>query len=376
MGPATSWARCAPPADRAAAAAGLRAAVEAEGRLLLADRLRADEGWDRLLGGVVLRREPSPALALGGDWDAYLASRSANFRQGLRRRERRLGRDHGLRFRLADDPDRLPADVETLFALHAARFGDRSSIGGPRTRAFHHDLSARALAGGWLRLWIAELDGRPAAAWYGFRLGGREWYYQAGWDPARARDGIGLVLLAHTVREAMRDGMREYRFLRGGEPFKARFGPRDDGLVTVGLAPGATGRAALSSARAALACTRSPVPAAPRAGSHRAPAGRERREAGRRARRLLPRRERGLAVAAGGQPRAPGPAGPPPPGTRLRAGDLHARRAGRARRANAGRHVRRRVPVRARRRAPGAAPAGRPRHRVRAHRTGWAATAR
>ena len=240
------------PADRGLAAAGLRAAVEAEGRLLLADRLRADEGWDRLLGGVVLRREPSPALALESDWDAYLASRSANFRQGLRRRERRLARAHGLRFRLTGDPDRLPADLGTLFALHAARFGERSSIAAPRTRAFHHDLAARALTGGWLRLWIAELDGRPAAAWYGFRVGGREWYYQAGWDPSRAHDGIGLVLLAHTVREAIRDGMQEYRFLRGDEPFKARFGPRDDGLVTVGLAPGAAGRAALSSARAAL----------------------------------------------------------------------------------------------------------------------------
>ena len=240
------------PADRGLAASGLRAAVEAERRLLLADRLRADEGWERLLGGVVLRREPSPALRLRGDWDAYLASRSANFRQTLRRRERRLARTGGLRFRLTRDPDRLRTDLETLFALHAARFGDRSSIRGPRTRAFHHDVAARALAGGWLRLWIADLDDRPAAAWYGFRLGGREWYYQAGWDPARARDGIGLVLLAHTVRDAMRDGMDEYRFLRGDEPFKARFGPRDDGLVTVGLAPSATGRAALSSARAAL----------------------------------------------------------------------------------------------------------------------------
>jgi CelD/BcsL family acetyltransferase involved in cellulose biosynthesis len=240
------------PADRGVAARGLRGAVEAEGALLLAERLRTDEGWAGLLGGVVLRQEPSPALPLSGGWDAYLASRSANFRQGLRRRERRLIRGHGLRYRLAEDPARLASDLDTLFALHAARFGPRSSVLGPRTRAFHHDLAARALAGGWLRLWLAELDGRPAAAWYGFRLGGREWYYQAGWDPAYAREAVGLVLLAHTVRAAMEDGMSEYRFLRGGEAFKARFGPRDDGLVTVGLAPGPMGRAALAGARATL----------------------------------------------------------------------------------------------------------------------------
>ena len=243
------------PAGRPLAARALSAAVDDEGRLLLAERLPVEDGWETLLEGVVLRREPSPALALGGDWDAYLASRSANFRQALRRRERRLARDHGLRFRLADDPARLVGDLEVLFALHAARFGTRSSVLGARTRAFHHDLAARALAGGWLRLWMLELDGRPAAAWYGFRTGGREWYYQAGWDPARARDGVGFVLLAHSVRAAMLDGMTEYRFLRGGEAFKARFGPRDDGLVTVGLARGAGGRALLAAARTVLTTT-------------------------------------------------------------------------------------------------------------------------
>jgi CelD/BcsL family acetyltransferase involved in cellulose biosynthesis len=239
-------------ADRTLAARALVRAVDAEGGVMLAERLPEDEGWDALLGGVVLRREPSPVLALHGDWEDYLASRSANFRQTLRRRERRLVRASGLRFRLAESPAQLGRDMDILFALHAARFGARSSILGDRTRAFHHDFAARALAAGWLRLWILELDGRPAAAWYGFRTSRREWYYQAGWDPAWARDGIGLVLLAHSVRAAMQDGMAEYRFLRGGEAFKARFGPREARLVTVGLATGAGGRALLAGARAIL----------------------------------------------------------------------------------------------------------------------------
>jgi CelD/BcsL family acetyltransferase involved in cellulose biosynthesis len=63
---------------------------------------------------------------------------------------------------------------------------------------------------------------------------------------------VGFVLLGHTVRAATQDGMTEYRFLRGGEAFKERFGPRDDGLVTVGLARGPAGRAVLAAARAAL----------------------------------------------------------------------------------------------------------------------------
>jgi CelD/BcsL family acetyltransferase involved in cellulose biosynthesis len=248
------------PADRSLAARALPAALQRERGVLLAERLPVEDGWPQLLNGVLLRREPNPVLPLTGDWDAYLASRSANFRQTVRRRERRLARAHTLRYRLADDPARLDADLDVLFDLHRRRFGARSSILGARTQAFHRDLAARALAGGWLRLWLLELDGRPAAAWYGFRFGGREWYYQAGWDPARARDAVGFVLLAHSVRAAMADGMSEYRFLRGGEAFKDRFGPRDEGLVTVGIARGAAGHAALAAARAALRPkARSPV---------------------------------------------------------------------------------------------------------------------
>jgi len=247
-------------ADRPLAVRALSRALGAERCVMLAERLPEEDGWAALLDGVVIAREPSPVLALHGDWDDYLAARSRNFRQNLRRRERALGRTGAVRFRLTEDAARLARDLDAVFELHAARFGARSSFLGARTRAFHHDLAARALADGWLRLWTLELEGRPAAAWYGFRTSGREWYYQAGWDPARARDGIGLVMLGHTVREAMRDGMREYRFLRGGEAYKARFGAREAQLVTVGLASGPAGRALVAGARAILAAAPGSVP--------------------------------------------------------------------------------------------------------------------
>jgi CelD/BcsL family acetyltransferase involved in cellulose biosynthesis len=94
-------------------------------------------------------------------------------------------------------------------------------------------------------LWILELDGRPAAGWYGFRFGAADWYYQAGRDPALERDAVGFVLMAHTVREAIRSGMREYQLLRGGQEYKWRFANGDDALQTVGLAGTLAGRAAL-----------------------------------------------------------------------------------------------------------------------------------
>jgi hypothetical protein len=54
----------------------------------------------------------------------------------------------------------------------------------------------------------------------------------------------GLV----SVREAVVDGMSEYRFLRGGEAYKDRFATRDPGVETITLAESGAGRAALAAA--------------------------------------------------------------------------------------------------------------------------------
>ena len=82
------------------------------------------------------------------------------------------------------------------------------------------------------------------ASWLGYRLGGAEWYYQAGRDPALEREAVGFVLMNHTIREALNDGMREYRLLLGGESYKDRFANADHGLETVMFERGARGRTA------------------------------------------------------------------------------------------------------------------------------------
>jgi CelD/BcsL family acetyltransferase involved in cellulose biosynthesis len=155
-------------------------------------------------------------------------------------------------YRLADDPERLREDMETLLSLHQARWQADSAALAGRSAAFHHEFAALALQRRWLRLWLAEVEGRAVAAWYGFRFAGAEWYYQAGRDPAWDRSSVGLVLLAHTLREAINDGLREYKLLRGGEAFKYRFASGDAPVVTLAVARGPRGRAAAAAAATAL----------------------------------------------------------------------------------------------------------------------------
>jgi len=218
--------------------------------LLVGDRLATPLGWGRLPGARVLLAEPSPTLGIHGQsWDAFLASKSKNFRDQVRRRERKLAMAHDLAFRLSD-ADRLEEDMTTLLRLHAARWEEASDAFSPELEAFHRDFAAVALERGWLRLWLAEADGQPVAAWYGLRYADCECFYQSGRDPAWDSHSVGFVLLAHTIRSAFEDGMREYRFLRGGDAYKDRFADGDEGLETLVVGRGPRGRSVVTAAGA------------------------------------------------------------------------------------------------------------------------------
>lgn len=248
-GPADRLAPVCAPADRPRVARALRRVLHGSNcDVFIGEQMPADECWGAALGAVVLEREATPVLQIDGmSWDDFLSARSPNFRQQVRRRERRLAREHELRYRLADDPTRLAADMETLMELHHSRWQAEGSaaFAGPR-RDLHQQFARRALEHGWLRLWLLELDEQPVAAWYGFRYGGAEWFYQSGRDVSAGGANVGFVLLCHTIREAMNDGVHEYRMLRGDEAYKGRFASRDPGLQTVALALSARGRAALA----------------------------------------------------------------------------------------------------------------------------------
>jgi CelD/BcsL family acetyltransferase involved in cellulose biosynthesis/polysaccharide pyruvyl transferase WcaK-like protein len=219
------------PIHHPAALRALRDWIAQREARMIADDLSAGSAlW---LGGTVVRRTPSPVVDLPeAGFDALLQERSALQRRDVRRHFKRLTSAHDVRMRTAD-PQTLERDLDTLFALHRARFGDASgTFAGPRGE-LHRDLARRALELGWLRLRVLELDQRPVAATYGLRVGPAEWWYQSGRDPAFERASVGSVLLAAAIRAACEEGAREFRMLRGDEAYKSRWATRDAALETV-----------------------------------------------------------------------------------------------------------------------------------------------
>jgi CelD/BcsL family acetyltransferase involved in cellulose biosynthesis len=235
-----------------AVAAAVGRAMRAESRprrALVLENVDADAGWWRELSQasgyganpLIDRSSTLPSVRLAGQsWDSYLASRSRNLRSQIGRKLRALEREHEVRVRWSSADDSVAADMATLFRLHDMRWAARegtSSLTGQRARAFHADFAAAARERGWLRLCFLEVDGEPVAGWYGWYVGSRFAYYQAGFDPAWADRSVGFVLFTQTIRAAADEGASEYDMLLGEEGFKGRFADSARPVCTVVVAP-------------------------------------------------------------------------------------------------------------------------------------------
>jgi CelD/BcsL family acetyltransferase involved in cellulose biosynthesis len=165
-----------------------------------------------------------PFIHLGGHtWDSYLATLGSSHRANVRRRMRALESGFTVRFApVESDSDRQRA-LEQLFAFHDQRWAGRggsSAFQNAALRAFHHDVTGRARAADWLRLYVLSLNDEPVAVMYGFARNHRFYFYQHGFSEAHAKYGVGLVLMALSIRAAIDEGAAEFDMLYGHESYK------------------------------------------------------------------------------------------------------------------------------------------------------------
>jgi len=162
-----------------------------------------------------------PYLELPSTWEAYLSSVSANRRQVLRRRERNLERDHVVA--LTDyDSDRFVDGWRHLVALHEQRWatGGGGTFSDPRVERLHRAFAEELARRGQLWLTTLDLDGAPAAAWYGFADRETVYFYQSGRDTRWEDKSVGVALMVKMIRRAIERGYRRFDFLRGNEAYK------------------------------------------------------------------------------------------------------------------------------------------------------------
>ena len=190
---------------------------------ILASRA-AEHGWrvDRDVWDV------SPFVSLPDSWDNHVQSLSKKDRHELRRKLRRLEGSGEAEYRIYDhDNDELPDALEDFVSLMGKSSEAKSDFLTPDRRAFLETLTRTMADADSLQLAFLNVGGKPVSATMSFMEGDRLLLYNSGYDPDYSHLSVGLLLKAYGLRGAIEQGLREYDFLRGNEPYKYDLGGND-----------------------------------------------------------------------------------------------------------------------------------------------------
>ena len=179
-------------------------------------------------------------LDLPTNWESYIASLSRNLRRDLRRLERELLDTDRVVLHSPTCLDELANAMDILVDLHQRRrkaLGETGCFTSARFLGFYRDVVPELLRRGLVQFHWIELDGKPVAAEYALVGNGTLYCYQAGVDPASLQHQPGKLINLAILRRAIERGDRAFDFLRGDEPYKARFGARPRPSVEYRVVP-------------------------------------------------------------------------------------------------------------------------------------------
>lgn len=127
---------------------------------------------------------------------------------------------------LVGDVDNTDALLAELVRLELLRWK-----GGVFSDSRVGDFHAAALPGlmehGIARIYAFQIGEKTVGVWYGFFHHGRTYAYLCAFDPEYKFESPGAILIGHAIEEAVREGAREFDFLRGRETYKYEWGARD-----------------------------------------------------------------------------------------------------------------------------------------------------
>lgn len=181
------------------------------------------------LEGKMTEQGVCPVLSLPDTVGELERMLSHDGRTGARRAMKRL--EFGTSAEVgAADKATLSSFMDSFFALHCARWRSvcqQGVLADARIQAFHREVAEGMLEEGLLRLYRLRYNGEDAAVVYGFALHKRFYSYLGGFDPRLSKLSPGRALMRHVMTEAVGEGIKEFDFLRGAEPYKYGWGAKD-----------------------------------------------------------------------------------------------------------------------------------------------------
>jgi CelD/BcsL family acetyltransferase involved in cellulose biosynthesis len=239
------------PADQAVVAKALAEAIATTGpapaRIEL-NGLPVDSPWPEALKAAWPGRRPfhhaepptpAPVFPLeGGDLDGWLATRSSNFRQQMRRMRRKLEKD-GFAFRTASTPEEVDRDLDAFQRLHNARWDDRGGSDAltPGTDRMLAETARSLLPERRFQLISLERDGQVVNSQLFLAAGNEISYWNGGFDDDFASYKPSIAGLVEAVRSSLEQGYERFDLGAGAQEYKSRFTDQQDEVVWQTLIP-------------------------------------------------------------------------------------------------------------------------------------------
>jgi CelD/BcsL family acetyltransferase involved in cellulose biosynthesis len=164
----------------------------------------------------------APYIELPASWDELFLSLSGKRRWVLRRSLRLLEEEYQVEFQQCAG-DSLVQSLDEFFEVHQRRWHSvnvRGMFWDPRMRGFYRDMAARFEDRGWLRFSRLNADGDMAYGQIGFVYNGKFYAAAVARSTRYSKYSVGHVHHQFVLKDAIRQGLREFDFLQGDEPYK------------------------------------------------------------------------------------------------------------------------------------------------------------
>ena len=208
-------------------------------------QLREDATLRRIPRPGVFREDlvpgvPCPILSLGSKTPALCLAPSIrrNLRYSFRQAEK-LGR---VRLEIANQ-ESIEAALRDLFSLHRKRWRSRGLPGIFETQeqqAFYREAFCALHRTSTTKIFTLLLEEDPIAALAGFSHNQVLYHYIGAFDPDYVKIGPGNMIIFEAIDFAFKAGCVSFDFLRGQEPYKYKWGARDQKTFVRRILPSLT----------------------------------------------------------------------------------------------------------------------------------------
>lgn len=192
------------------------------------------------------RTETAPCVTIAGTWDDFLRTRDGELVAAWREVEAAMAqRGHvTLEEHRQLDPDGpIFQDVVEVSRAAWRQAGRIATGAGEAESRFLRELTRRASANGWLRVWIVRIDGRPVATEYQLGVNGAVHAVRSDCDPSLRESALGTCLTMRIVHALFEHGdVHEYDLSAATTDAGRLASQRHEGITLEIYAPTVIGR--------------------------------------------------------------------------------------------------------------------------------------